>query len=92
MAPNFPATVTIPENVAWQQFAGEVVLVDLNAGEYHNLNAVAGRMWQALDECDDVEAAHAQLCALYEIDATTLSQDLAAFIQQLVDKGLLTVP
>lgn len=89
---SFPATVLIPENVAWQQFAGEVVLVDLNAGEYHNLNAVAGRMWQALDECDDVEAAYTRLRTVYQVDAETLRDDLAAFIQQLVDKGLLTVP
>lgn len=92
MNSNFPATVTIPENVAWQQFADEVVLVDLSAGDYHNLNAVAARMWQVLDECDDVEAAYARLCSVYEVDAETLRNDLAAFIQQLLDKGLLTVP
>ncbi len=89
---DLPMTVTIPENVAWQQFADEVVLVDVSAGEYHNLNDVAGRMWQALDECDDVAAAYALLCTTYDIDAETLRADLATFIQALVAKGLLTTP
>jgi hypothetical protein len=87
-----PTTVTIPEGVAWQQFADEVVLVDVNAGEYHNLNDVAGRMWQALDECDDVASAYVRLCAIYDVDADTLRADLAALIQELVGKGLLTTP
>ncbi len=86
-----PTTVTIPENVAWQQFADEVVLVDLNAGQYHNLNDVGAQMWRSLDESDDVEAAYERLQALYEVDSETLRNDLVGFIQELVDKGLLIV-
>jgi hypothetical protein len=87
-----PTTVTIPETVAWQQFADEVVLVDINGGEYHNLNDVAGRMWQALDECEDVAGAFTLLSATYDVDAQTLRNDLGTFIQELVDKGLLATP
>jgi len=89
---DLPATVAIPDSVAWQQFADEVVLVDVNAGEYHNLNEVAARMWQALEECDDVDAAYELLLATYEVTADTLRADLASFIQELVKKGLLTTP
>jgi len=92
MNSDLPTTVAIPENVAWQQFADEVVLVDLNAGEYHNLNDVAAQMWRTLDECSDVRTAYERLCSLYEVDPETLRTDLVALIQQLLDKGLLTVP
>jgi hypothetical protein len=89
---DLPASVTIPETVAWQQFADEVVLVDVSAGEYHNLNDVAGRMWQALDQSEDVAAAYALLCATYDVDPETLRNDLAVLIQTLIEKGLLTAP
>jgi hypothetical protein len=92
MSSILPTTVTIPENVAWQQFADEVVLVDVGAGEYHNLNDVAGRMWQALDGCDDVAAAYDLLCTTYDVDPETLRNDLSTFIQGLVEKGLLATP
>lgn len=87
-----PETVTIPDSVAWQEFADEVVLIDVNAGEYHNLNDVAGRMWKALDETDDVAGAYELLLSTYEVDAETLRGDLASFIDELVKKGLLGTP
>ena len=89
---DLPMTVTIPESVAWQQFADEVVLIDVNAGEYHNLNDVGSRMWQALEQCDDVAAAYDRLLATYEVDEARLRGDLAAFIEELVAKGLLVTP
>jgi Coenzyme PQQ synthesis protein D (PqqD) len=92
MNSDLPATVTIPDTVAWQQVADEVVLLDISGGEYHNLNDVASRMWRALDESADVAAAYALLCATYEVDPETLRSDLGAFIRESVDKGLLTTP
>jgi hypothetical protein len=88
--PDLPTSVTIPDGVAWQKFADEVVLVDINAGEYHNLNDVGGRMWQALEESDDVAGAYARLSEMYDVDGDILRNDLAVFIHDLVAKGLLT--
>jgi Coenzyme PQQ synthesis protein D (PqqD) len=92
MNPDLPDTVTVPETVAWQQVGDEIVLLDVNGGEYHNLNDVASRMWQALEESADVAAAYARLCDTFEVDHETLRRDLAAFIRDLVEKGLLATP
>ena len=46
--------MTIPESVAWQQVGDEVVLLNVDSSEYHNLNDVGSRMWQALEESSDV--------------------------------------
>ena len=92
MTSELPATVTIPEGVAWQQVADEVVLLNIDSSEYHNLNDVGSRMWQALEESPDVATAYAVLCDTYEVDADKLRDDLGAFIRELMDKGLLTTP
>jgi hypothetical protein len=92
MTSELPATVTIPEGVAWQEVADEVVLLNIESSEYHNLNDVGSRMWQALEESPDVATAYAVLCDTYEVDAGKLRDDLGSFIRELVDKGLLTTP
>jgi hypothetical protein len=92
MTPDLPLTVTIPESVAWQQVGDEVVLLNVDSSEYHNLNDVGTRMWQALEESSDVAAAYAVLCDTYEVDADTLRADLGVFIQELTQKGLLATP
>lgn len=92
MSSELPATVTIPATVAWQQVGDEIVLLDVNGGEYHNLNDVASHMWRALEASGDVEAAYALLSDAYEVDPETLRRDLGALIRQLVEKGLLSTP
>ncbi len=72
MSSDLPATVTIPEGVAWQQVGDEVVLLSVDSSEYHNLNDVGSRMWQALEETSDVASAYAVLCDAYEVDERTL--------------------
>jgi hypothetical protein len=92
MSGDLPATVAIPEGVAWQQVGDEVVLLNVDSSEYHNLNDVGTRMWQVLEESADVASAYQVLCATYDVDEDKLHDDLGAFIQELIEKGLLTTP
>jgi hypothetical protein len=92
MTPDLPATVTIPESVAWQQVGDEVVLLNVDSSEYHNLNDVGSRMWQVLEESADVATAYQVLCDTYEVSADRLRDELGIFIRELMEKGLLTTP
>ena len=85
-----PATVAIPETVMWQQVGDEVVILDVEGGEYHSLNDVGSQMWKALDECPDVTAAYERLRETYEVDPATLRTDLETFITRLIEMGLLS--
>jgi Coenzyme PQQ synthesis protein D (PqqD) len=44
-----------------------------------------------LQECPDVSSACSRLCEMYDVDDQTLREDLAAFIERLVARGLLRV-
>ena len=85
-------TVSIPDTILWQEIGEEIVILDLDAGRYRSLNDVGSAMWRALDECPDVAAAHAQLCERYEVDPEVLREDLAAFVERLVELELLRSP
>lgn len=87
--PQLPKSVSVPSGVLWQRVEDQIVLVDVNRGQYHRLDDVGTRMWELLGECSEVQAAYEQLFELYDVDGGTLRGDLAAFIAQLVDAGLL---
>ena len=62
------------------------MLLNIDSSEYHNLNDVGSRMWQALEESPDVATAYVVLCDTYEVDADKLRDDLGAFIRELIDR------
>jgi hypothetical protein len=87
-----PTTVSIPNAVLWQEVGDEIVLLDVEGGEYHGLNEVGSRIWRALEEHPDVSSAYEHLCGTYEVDPDVLRNDLDEFIKRLVGMGLLSVP
>jgi hypothetical protein len=84
-----PAAVTVPEDVIWQRVEDRVVVLELGSGEYHALNDSGSLMWMLLVDTGDVPAVLDRLRASYDADEAILRRDLAAFIAELVDNGLL---
>ena len=50
------------------------------------------RMWQLLSENGDTGAAIDQLLSEYEVDESTLHQDMLNWIQELTELGLILLP
>ena len=92
MSRELPTTVSIPDSVLWQEVGDEIVLLDVDGGEYHGLNDVASRIWLALEGHEDVTSGYEQLCETYEVEPDMLRTDLDEFIKKLVGMGLLSVP
>ncbi|MEZ4728988.1 MAG: PqqD family protein [Caldilineaceae bacterium] len=91
MTPSLPCRVTTSPNVLFQALQDEAVLLDLASEQYIGLDPVATRLWQLLTEHGDTTVVLNVLLAEYEVDAATLAQDLAAFIEQLCTAGLATI-
>ncbi len=83
--------VTTPEGVMVRELEGESVLLNLHSESYFGLDAVGTRMWAALAESASIEAAFEKLLAEYEVEPDHLRADLRAFIQRLVEAGLIEV-
>lgn len=92
MRGELPTTVSIPDSVLWQEVGDEIVLLDVDGGEYHGLNEVGSMIWRALEQHPDVSSAYEHLCGTYEVDPGVLRKDLDEFINRLVGMGLLSVP
>jgi len=91
MPASLPKSVTISPDVLFQELNGEAVLLDLKTELYYGLDDIGTRMWQLLESNGQVEAACARLLQEYEVDETTLKQDLAELIDMLAEAGLILV-
>jgi hypothetical protein len=86
------ATASVPEHVVFRSFEAETLLLNLETGQYHGLNATGGRMLELLKETGgQVRQSVDQLAKEYEMDADTIARDMADFCLSLEERGLLEV-
>jgi hypothetical protein len=88
---SFQAKILVPKQVLVRTFQNESVLLNLDSESYHGLDDVGTRMWQALSQSANIQAAYDSLLPEYEVDAATLQKDLEAFIETMVERGLVEV-
>ncbi|RKZ48834.1 MAG: PqqD family protein [Gammaproteobacteria bacterium] len=84
-------TVKVLPDVLSQEVSGETVLLDLNNENYFGLNEVGTRIWQLLQEQNDLEGIYDILLDEYEVDAKQLRKDFDGIIKQLMDTGLIAI-
>ena len=84
-------TVHIMPDVLSQEVSGETVLLDLNHENYFGLNEVGTRIWQLLQEQDDLEEIYNILLGEYEVDAEKLKNDFDGIINELIEIKLITL-
>ena len=83
------ASVSVPEDVVFQELEGEAVLLNLGTGKYYGLDAVGTRMWHTLTEYGRVEPGYQALLERYDVPQEQLRQDLLALLDTLAGYGLL---
>jgi hypothetical protein len=84
-------TVTISPDVLAQEVSGETVLLDLNGEKYLGLNEVGTRVWQLLQESDDLNRIFNILSVEYEVETETLESDLTQLIADMEEARIVTV-
>lgn len=80
----------VSEDVVTREVGGELVLLDLNSGQYFGLDAVGGRVWELLaqsprnlgDLCNCIEGE-------FDAPRERIEADLLALAQQLKDQELI---
>ena len=72
-----------------RRFGGETVLLNVDTGQYHGLDATGGAFLEALTSSDDLDGALAALGERYEAPADRLRGDLSAFLRELRERGLV---
>jgi Coenzyme PQQ synthesis protein D (PqqD) len=81
--------VRVPQHVVYRSFPSETVVLNLQTGKYHGLNATAGRMLAELERADCVREAAVELAESYEQDQSVVEQDLCDLCHALLERGLI---
>jgi hypothetical protein len=72
-----------------RRFGAELVVLDLERGEYFALDEMGARVWDELAEGRPLAAVVGAIAHEYEVNADRLWSDLSTFSDELVAKGLL---
>jgi Coenzyme PQQ synthesis protein D (PqqD) len=83
--------VGVPRHVVFRDFVSETVLLNIETGQYHGLNPVAGRMLTVLDGVGSVEAAARQLAKEFDQPLERIAEDLTGLCEGLLQRKLLEI-
>ena len=77
-------------NVVRETFDQEVVIVNLETGNYYSLEGIAGVLWTLLEDGATEAQLSRELLARYQTDEATVTRDLQNFLTGLVDEKLVS--
>lgn len=69
----------------------ELVMFDVNAGQYYGLNNVATAVWNHLETKKTVDELAQALTTEFDISLDECRQELLEFLPELEEKGLIEV-
>ncbi|MFP4059898.1 MAG: lasso peptide biosynthesis PqqD family chaperone [Bacteroidales bacterium] len=69
----------------------EVVMMNIDKGEYYGLDEIGSRIWQILEKPVHFNDIIQTLTDEYDVEETTCRDDVAAFLKELHEKDLIVV-
>lgn len=83
------AQLVVPAHVFVREFDGELVLLDLEGGDYFGLSEVGLVLWNGLAAGKTPRQIAVEAVALYEVELPKMTEDFVTLAEELVAKGLL---
>lgn len=83
--------ITRDPDAAWRVFEDGAVIVSPTESVMHSLNPVGTRIWELADGTLTVSEILDSVVSEFDVTREEAEKDIAAFCQELSDKGMLTV-
>ena len=83
------ACFVINGDVHVRRFDGDLVILNLDSGEYFGVNEVGARLWSGLVAGRTPREVAFELGEEFDVDQGTLLDDLVSLTRELVARGLL---
>ncbi len=81
--------IKVPQHVVYRSFPSETVVLNLQTGRYHGLNATAGSMLEALERAACVRDAAAAVAGEFGQEQSVVEQDMCELCNVLLARGLI---
>ena len=83
------ARISRAEGLVASDVNGEAVILCIESGHFFHLNGIGSRIWDILEAPMTLAAICAAMRETFEVDADECRRDVAEFVQQIRDKGLV---
>lgn len=83
--------IVMSSHVLSKRVGDEMVLLELKSENYYGLDSVGRRIWEIMQERQDVRSVVDVLINEYDVDEKTLCADLEELIQDLINSGLIAL-
>jgi len=83
------STITISSEVLAQEVDGETVLLDLQSESYFGLDEVGTRIWQLLNDHNELQKVFDIMLEEYDVNPKQLENDLNDLVGKLIDEKLI---
>ena len=81
--------IVVADGLEAANLDGETVLLDVNSGHYFGLNEVGSRIIELVEKPTTTNEVIQVMLKEYDVEANRLEQDVAAFIQQMIERKLI---
>lgn len=88
--PNKHSLILRDQDTITADMDGELVMINIERGNYYGLGAIGSRIWQLLENPVRVDELCRQLTTEYQVDPQSCEADVIGFLQQLQQAGLVT--
>ncbi len=88
---NASQKIVLTKDTLFQPLEEDAVLLNLEREQYFGLDEVGTRMLQVMLESPNLGAAYEALLAEYEVTPGRLEADMARFLDELLENGLVRV-
>ena len=91
MAISMKSKIVRSSNPIAEPVDDELVMVDIDSGNYYGLDNIARAIWENLETQITVEDLCKRLCESYEVTVEQCSVEVLAFLENLASNGLIYV-
>jgi len=78
------------QSVVAARIESELVLLDVDQGTYFGLDELGTEIWESISSGGDTDELVARLVEEYDVSPEQLRVDIAGFLDELEDKGLVS--
>jgi hypothetical protein len=79
----------VASSVHTRTFDGELVLLDLDRGDYFALDEIGAKVWAGIEAGKTLDALAEEISAEYDVTRAQAETDLATLRDDLLARGLL---
>ena len=85
------ATLAKTDNFVATTMEDEIVLLNVEDGQFYRLEGTARRAWELADIHSDVGALVDALCSEYEVDETTCRTDVGTLMSEMESRKFIEI-